>query len=166
MRNNDVAPKENTDESKASSQTAFAMMMTRMREKLCCFSKLEGDDKPPKTWKERLTFVADNAKNDDKAPSYLFGHIRCYLVFDKDSDSFYRWLMVVNFAVLYNLIFVIGRSCFWEMENLMPTGWLVLDYCCDFLYVLDIFVRIHEGYLEQGLMVKDAKLLRKNYLKG
>lgn len=164
--NNNVAPEENTVESKVSSQSAFAMMMTMMREKLFCFSKSKTDDQQPKTWKERLTFVADNAKNDDKAPSYLFGHIRCYLVFDKDSDSFYRWLMVVNFAVLYNLIFVIGRSCFWEMENLMPTGWLVLDYCCDFLYVLDIFVRIHEGYLEQGLMVKDTKLLRRNYFKS
>ena len=27
-------------------------------------------------------------------------------------------------------------------------------------------MRIHEGYLEQGLMVKDPKLLRKNYMKG
>ena len=31
---------------------------------------------------------------------------------------------------------------------------------------MDIFVRIHEGYLEQGLLVKDVKLLRKNYLNG
>ena len=42
----------------------------------------------------------------------------------------------------------------------------MLDYICDFLYLVDIFVRVHEGYLEQGLIVKDAKLLRKNYLKG
>ena len=82
----------------------------------------EGSSK--KTWKERLTFVAENAKNDKDAPSYLFGHIRAYLVFDTESDGFYWWLMIVNFAVLYNLIFVIGRSCFWQMENLMPIGWL------------------------------------------
>ena len=43
---------------------------------------------------------------------------------------------------------------------------LVLDYLCDFLYLADIFVRVHEGYLEQGLMVKDTKLLRKNYWKS
>lgn len=30
----------------------------------------------------------------------------------------------------------------------------------------DIFVRMHEGYLENGIMIKDAKLLRKNYLKN
>ena len=146
---------------------------------LSCFKSSDGE--APRSWKERLTFVADNSKDDKEAPSFLFGYIRCYLVFDKDSDSYYRWLLIVNFAVLYNLIFVIGRSCFWEMENLMPIGWIVLDYfrksnffiyndfCfifSDFLYILDIFVRIHEGYLEQGLMVKDPKLLRKNYMKG
>ena len=42
----------------------------------------------------------------------------------------------------------------------------VLDYVSDFVYLADIFVRVHEGYLEQGLLVKDAKLLRKNYLKN
>ena len=86
------------------------------------------EEGPPKTWKERLTWVADNAKNDKDAPSYLGGHVRCYLVFDTESEAFYWWLMVVNFAVLYNLIFVIGRSCFWEMENIMPVGWLGMGH--------------------------------------
>lgn len=42
---------------------------------------------------------------------------------------------------------------------------LVLDYSCDLVYVADIFVRMHEGYLDNGIMIKDAKLLRKNYLR-
>ena len=29
---------------------------------------------PSKTWRERLTYVADNAKGDKEAPSYLKGH--------------------------------------------------------------------------------------------
>ena len=33
----------------------------------------------------------------------------------------------VSLAVMYNFIFVIGRSCFWEMANLMPAGWLGKD---------------------------------------
>ena len=78
----------------------------------------------PKTWRERLTFVAENAKDDKDAPSYLFGYWRGYIVFDKDSDAFYNWLMLVSVAVMYNFIFVIGRTCFWEMANLMPIGWL------------------------------------------
>ena len=84
-------------------------------------------------------------------------------------------------AVLYNLIVVVGRAVFWELDNLVPVTWMVLDYISDFLYVVDTFVRMHEGavfiyekylncdyfltgYLEQGLLVKKPHLLRQNYL--
>ena len=50
-------------------------------------------------------------------------------------------LFVINCAVLYNLIFVIGRSVFWQLQNLLPIGWFVLDYFSDLIYVLDIIVR-------------------------
>ena len=60
-------------------------------------------------------------------------------------NQIYRYfssrLLIINLAVLYNLIIVIGRSVFWDLQNLLPTGWLVLDYSSDFLYILDIIVR-------------------------
>ena len=56
-----------------------------------------------------------------------------------------KWLWVINVAVLYNLIVVVGRAVFWELDNLVPVTWMVLDYFCDFLYVVDTFVRMHEG---------------------
>ncbi|QQP38424.1 Cyclic nucleotidegated cation channellike, partial [Caligus rogercresseyi] len=52
------------------------------------------------------------------------------------------------------------------LENLMPIGWKVLDLSSDLIYIIDIFVRMHEGYLEQGLLVKDSVKLRKRYLKS
>lgn len=179
FKKNGVAPKENITGEEPKGENIFKRKFSKF---LTYFTEDKHEDgEAPKTWKERLTYVAENAKNDKEAPSYLKGHIRAYLVFNTESDGFYWWLMIVNFAVLYNLIFVIGRSCFWNMENLMPVGWLgklislksetkqyfpVLDYFCDCIYLVDIFVRIHEGYLEQGLLVKDVKLLRKNYLNG
>ena len=72
-------------------------------------------------------------------------------------------MCVINVAVLYNLICVPGRMVFWELDNMFDTTWMVLDYVCDFLYILDTFVRMHEGYLEQGLLVKKPNLLRRNY---
>ena len=57
----------------------------------------------------------------------------------------FQWLCVINSAVIYNLIFVIGRSVFWNLENSFSTGWIVLDYLCDALYVADIIIRMHEG---------------------
>lgn len=101
----------------------------------------DGDILPPPTFSQLLTFEADNAKGDDKAPSYLGGRIRGYLAFDSGQTYYYRWLIVINFAVMYNLIFTIGRACFWELDNSFPVGWIVLDYTSDFLYILDIFVR-------------------------
>ena len=63
---------------------------------------------------------------------------------------FFQWLCVINCAVLYNLIFVIGRAVFWELDNLFPVGWYVIDYTCDLLYVTDLFIRMHEGELHKG----------------
>lgn len=52
--------------------------------------------------------------------------------------------MVVSLAVLYNVIFVLGRAVFWELNNATRL-WLILDYVCDFIYVLDTLVHAHEG---------------------
>ena len=131
-----------------------------------CYRNRVGEDGevlPPPTLSELLRFEADNAKGDEKAPSYLNGRIRGYLAFDSGKSYYYKWLIVINFAVMYNLIFTIGRACFWELENAFPLGWIILDYTSDFLYLLDIFVRAHEGYLEQGILVKDSKMLRAAY---
>lgn len=57
----------------------------------------------------------------------------------------FQWLCLINCAVLYNLIFVIGRSVFWELQNVFPVAWYFIDYSCDLLYVIDTFIRMHEG---------------------
>ena len=71
----------------------------------------------------------------------------------------FQWLSIITCAVLYNVVFVIGRAVFWEMENLLPAGWFVLDYTCDLLYIIDMFIRMHEGMIlsiriKQGVMNK------------
>ena len=141
----------------------------------------DGEILTPPTLSELLKYEADNAQGDDKAPSYLNGRIRGYLAFDSGKSYYYKWLIVINLAVMYNLIFIIGRACFWELDNLFPLGWIVLDYSSDVIYVIDMFVRYkntiiiivtvicyraHEGYLDQGIMVKDSKLLRAAYRKS
>jgi len=86
------------------------------------------------------------------------------LACDTSKSSHYRWLTIINIAVIYNLIFVIGRTVFWELQEISMNAWFTLDYTCDIIYIIDIIVRMHEGYLEQGLMVRDSKRLRRNYL--
>lgn len=52
---------------------------------------------------------------------------------------------MVSLAVLYNIIFVVGRSVFWEINKNAPAVWYTLDYLCDFIYLLDTLVHMHEG---------------------
>ncbi|CAM1319621.1 CNGA2 (predicted) [Pycnogonum litorale] len=85
----------------------------------------------------------------------------------KPTESYYYyWLCTVTLALLYNLVFIIGRGVFWEMQNLSPTAWFILDYTCDSIYVLDMILNSFTGYLEQGLMVLDYKKLRSNYFRS
>lgn len=57
----------------------------------------------------------------------------------------FQWLMLVTITILYNLVFVIGRGVFWELNNSMPTIWWILDYASDGIYVVDTLVHAHEG---------------------
>ncbi|CAG0886608.1 unnamed protein product [Cyprideis torosa] len=58
---------------------------------------------------------------------------------------------------------IIGRTIFWELQSACPLAWFILDYICDAVYLFDLFIKAHEGYLEQGIMVKDPSKLRKRY---
>lgn len=60
-------------------------------------------------------------------------------------SAFSQWLSLVTLAIVYNLIFVIGRSVFWEINNKVPVVWFTLDYLCDLVYVIDTLVHAHEG---------------------
>lgn len=76
----------------------------------------------------------------------------------------YRWLACISLAVSYNLIFIIARGTFWALHNLEPELWYGLDYACDAIYVLDMFIHAHTGYLEQGILVRDTRKLTAHYL--
>jgi len=120
----------------------------------------------PDYFLERLAYVEtdDTGINDSKV--VCCGRTWFDLVVDTGQTYHYRWLLVITVTVLYNLLFVVGRATFWELEKVFPTGWMVLDYVSDFIYILDIFIKMHEGYLEQGLLVRKPKLLRANYIKS
>ncbi|XP_068145948.1 cyclic nucleotide-gated cation channel subunit A [Drosophila tropicalis] len=126
--------------------------------------------KPPDWFLEKFS----NATNTDKIgktmqDAALSSEIRGSSVLcnrlsvDPTLQSHYRWLAVVSLAVLYNIIFVVGRAVFWEINKNAPGVWYTLDYLCDFIYLLDTLVHMHEGFLDQGLLVRDAFRLRRHY---
>ncbi|KAL3879497.1 hypothetical protein ACJMK2_031793, partial [Sinanodonta woodiana] len=89
---------------------------------------------------------------------------RCF-VMDPSNNLYYRWLMFVSMAVLYNVIFIIVRAVFWELQDNYTALWLTLDYLSDFIYILDMWVSTRTGYLEEGILVRDLAKLRKNYIR-
>ncbi|KAK3099838.1 hypothetical protein FSP39_010536 [Pinctada imbricata] len=85
-------------------------------------------------------------------------------VVDPSQSYYYRWLAVVSMAIMYNIIFIIARSVFWELQGNYLSLWLTLDYLSDFMYILDMIVASRTGYLEEGLLVRDSRKLRRHYM--
>ncbi|KAM6971966.1 cyclic nucleotide gated channel subunit alpha 1a [Aplochiton taeniatus] len=65
---------------------------------------------------------------------------------------------------MYNWTMIIARACFEELQLDYLIYWIILDYSSDLLYLADMAFRSRTGYLEQGLLVKDEKLLRQRYV--
>ncbi|KAF7651594.1 hypothetical protein LDENG_00108880 [Lucifuga dentata] len=87
------------------------------------------------------------------------------LVLSPSDDAYYNWLMVIGAAVFYNWTLLVVRACFHELQMRTVLVWLVLDYVCDGVYILDVVVRLHTGFLDEGLMVKDVPRLRETYFR-
>ncbi|XP_052324288.1 cyclic nucleotide-gated cation channel alpha-3-like [Oncorhynchus keta] len=84
-------------------------------------------------------------------------------IMDPSADRYYRWLTIIAAPCFYNLMMLVTRACFNELQSTYITLWIVLDYTSDLIYYTDTFVRCRTGFLEQGLLVKDDKKLRDKY---
>ncbi|XP_054899706.1 cyclic nucleotide gated channel subunit alpha 2b [Poeciliopsis prolifica] len=102
--------------------------------------------------------------NGNNAKGILRKRWELFVVSPSD-DAYYRWLFVIAIAVLYNWFLVIARACFDKLQVSIYICWLVLDYISDTVYILDSFVRLRTGFLEQGLLVKDHAKLRDSYIR-
>uniref|UniRef100_A0A673A323 Cyclic nucleotide gated channel subunit alpha 3 n=1 Tax=Sphaeramia orbicularis TaxID=375764 RepID=A0A673A323_9TELE len=86
-------------------------------------------------------------------------------IMDPATDLYYYWLCTISIPVFYNLMLLVARACFNELQSQNSTMWMVLDYISDTLYFMDTFVRARTGFLEQGLLVRDEKILKEKYMK-
>ncbi|XP_018566645.1 cyclic nucleotide-gated cation channel subunit A isoform X1 [Anoplophora glabripennis] len=125
------------------------------------FRRFSRKETQPPDWFVDKSHQDESADQDDGPEPACWGH---HIVVDPALPSHYKWLMVVSLAVLYNVVFVLGRAVFWELNNAVPPLWWTLDYACDVIYIIDTLVHAHEGYLEQGLLVTDPHKLRAHYL--
>ncbi|KAM9454728.1 cyclic nucleotide-gated channel cone photoreceptor subunit alpha [Clarias gariepinus] len=84
---------------------------------------------------------------------------------DPATDLYYYWLIIVAAPAFYNLMMLVTRSCFNELQKDYTMLWVALDYTSDVIYYIDTFIRSRTGFLEQGLLVKDSKRLWEHYKK-
>lgn len=79
--------------------------------------------------------------------------IASHRVVSHKSNRNIQWLALVSLAVLYNIIFVVGRAVFWEINRNVPALWWTLDYLCDAIYIIDILVHCHEGKCRLHILI-------------
>ncbi|CAD5221594.1 unnamed protein product [Bursaphelenchus xylophilus] len=120
----------------------------------------------PKSFMEKIGLGAMVGKGPEVG-EYTKGRLKYIsksLVFDANEGYYYYWVAVVSVAYVYNLIVVIARSVFVDLDSRkMLPFWLTLDIFTDLIYLMDMFLRTHTGFLEQGLLVRDVKRIRTLY---
>nr|XP_046235206.1 cyclic nucleotide gated channel subunit alpha 1a [Scatophagus argus] len=99
----------------------------------------------------------EKEKQEKDKPKELF-------VLNPAGSLYYNWLFIITLPVMYNWTMIIARACFEELQHDFILYWVILDYTSDLMYLADMFIRTRTGYLEQGLLVKDKKLLRDRYI--
>ncbi|CAG0900079.1 unnamed protein product [Darwinula stevensoni] len=85
-------------------------------------------------------------------------------VINPDGALYFRWLSIITTGVLYNLWTLIVRQALPDLQSRYLLLWLISDYTCDAIFLLDVFVQFRTGYLEQGLMVYDSRKLAHHYI--
>ncbi|XP_054829472.1 cyclic nucleotide-gated cation channel alpha-4 [Eublepharis macularius] len=87
-------------------------------------------------------------------------------ILDPAGDCYSSWLNIMIVPVMYNWIILICRSCFPDLQHKYLLLWLSLDYFCDLLYLVDIGVHFHTGFLEQGILIRDRSRISRRYVRS
>lgn len=95
-----------------------------------------------------IQIVTNETQTQTQKPSY-FRLIKNKLIqiIDPNSRFYYNWLIIFLLCYLYNLIFLIARTVFWQLQQIeYEFVWLLIDYgICDLIYLLDIFIKFRTG---------------------
>ncbi|XP_042349972.1 cyclic nucleotide-gated cation channel alpha-4 [Plectropomus leopardus] len=87
-------------------------------------------------------------------------------VVDPAEQFYYVWLQIMIFPIVYNWVIIILRTCFTTIALSYLPVWLTLDYLADLMYMADMIITVHTGYLDQGILIRDLNQLKKRYLRS
>uniref|UniRef100_A0A915J8V0 Ion transport domain-containing protein n=1 Tax=Romanomermis culicivorax TaxID=13658 RepID=A0A915J8V0_ROMCU len=83
-----------------------------------------------------------------------------------ETSLYYYWSGLIASIVLYNIIMLIARSTFVELQQTYRVWWLLVDYIGDGLNFFDMIIESKKIILADGLRVFDLQKLRMNYLRS
>ncbi|XP_034542689.1 cyclic nucleotide-gated cation channel beta-1-like isoform X2 [Notolabrus celidotus] len=113
--------------------------------------------------------VEEQAKRCCKAPRWIRAcvHYRFPASIDPFTNLMYvLWMLLVSLAWNWNVWFIPVR---WAFPYQTPNNiyyWLLTDYLCDLIYILDITIfQPRLQFIRGGDIVSDKKEMRKNYMK-
>ncbi|XP_062909060.1 cyclic nucleotide-gated cation channel alpha-4 [Mobula hypostoma] len=106
-------------------------------------------------WVNRMRqTAASQARRSAGSPSIL----------DPMGDVYYYWLVIASVPIVYNWTALVARCSFSDLQCRYLSSWLALDYLSDFIYLLNVVIRLNTGHLEQGVLVTDRRGIARRYL--
>lgn len=104
--------------------------------------------------------AANQPPSDRKLPAE---HRRKSRVLDPSGSLYHHWSMVVSLAFLYNFWSLSYRFAFQEIDFETVVVWFALDYSADFIYILDVVINFHTGFLEDGVLQRNIDKISVHY---
>ncbi|XP_021371305.1 uncharacterized protein LOC110461901 isoform X2 [Mizuhopecten yessoensis] len=100
-----------------------------------------------------------------RLPSWLKNMCSIPRTLEPQSKLYMTWLFLVTLCFMYNAWVIPLRGIFPYQNSSNLIYWLICDYTCDAIYILDMLVvKPHLTYLNSGLAETNPKLMRKNYM--
>uniref|UniRef100_A0A4W5LNR0 Cyclic nucleotide gated channel subunit alpha 3 n=1 Tax=Hucho hucho TaxID=62062 RepID=A0A4W5LNR0_9TELE len=156
LRSNLAVKKDDKDEIKKEEKKQEAQEDEKKEEKKDEEKEEEPKKEEPKKEEPKKEEPKKEEKKKEEPPKEIW-------IMDPSTDKYYKWLTIIAAPCFYNLMMLVTRACFNELQNTYTILWIVLDYSSDLVYYVDTFVRSRTGYLEQGLLVKDKNKLLDKY---
>ncbi|XP_059141680.1 potassium/sodium hyperpolarization-activated cyclic nucleotide-gated channel 1-like isoform X2 [Physella acuta] len=100
-----------------------------------------------------------------KTPKFL-KRLRFPATIEPHSKTYVTWLFFVALAFMYNAVVIPLRGVFPYQTDDNVRYWLIADYICDFIYLIDICLfKVRLRFANDGIVETNRAAIRQHYMK-
>ncbi|KAK0041032.1 cyclic nucleotide-gated cation channel beta-1, partial [Biomphalaria pfeifferi] len=100
-----------------------------------------------------------------KTPKFL-KRMRFPSTFEPHSKTYVTWLFLVALAFMYNAVVIPLRGVFPYQTDDNVRYWMIVDYICDLIYIVDILVfKVRVRFANNGIVETDWYATKRHYTK-